>query len=185
MDWMDKSMVTSEISLLVQRMDQARGRIYWRSFSEKVHIPPLTFLNARKVDDIYENRMGDRVGMYFSTWISHLKDTEFAVTPRCLAWTPKGYRSGLGGKLVTGAKIVTAPVWKHLVKGGARTAGGSAHEKDMEAFYRFQKDGKEGEVSRKEERAEGNECRVCSLPARLPACLPACLPGWCVYALTD
>jgi len=157
MDWMDKAMVTSEISLLVQRMDQARGRIYWRSFSEKVHIPPLTFLNARKVDDIYENRMGDRVGMYFSTWISHLKDTEFAVTPRCLAWTPKGYRSGLGGRLVTGAKIVTAPVWKHLVKGGARTAGGSAHEKDMEAFYRFQKDGKEREGSRKEERAEGNE----------------------------
>lgn len=42
---------------------------------------------------------------------------------------------------MTGAKIVTAPVWKHLVKGGARTAGGSAHEKDMEAFYKFQKDG--------------------------------------------
>ena len=42
------------------------------------------------MDDIYENRMGDRVGMYFSTWISHLKDTEFAVTPRSLAWTPKG-----------------------------------------------------------------------------------------------
>jgi hypothetical protein len=148
MDWMDKAMVTSEISLLVQRMDQARGRIYWRSFSEKVHIPPLTFLNAAKVDDIYENRMGDRVGMYFSTWISHLKDTEFAVTARSLAWTPKGYKSGLGGKLVTGAKIVTAPVWKRLVQGGARTAGGSAHEKDMEAFYKFQKDG---------------------------ACLPACL----------
>lgn len=55
--------------------------------------------------------------------------------------THTGYRSGLGGKLVTGAKIVTAPVWKHLVKGGARTAGGSAHEKDMEAFYKFQKDG--------------------------------------------
>ena len=49
MDWMDKAMVTSEIAQLVQRMDQARGRIYWRSFSEKVHIPPLTFLNATKV----------------------------------------------------------------------------------------------------------------------------------------
>lgn len=148
MDWMDKAMVTSEISLLVQRMDQARGRIYWRSFSERVHIPPLTFLNARKVDDIYENRMGDRVGMYFSTWISFLRETDYAVTPRSLAaWAPgQTYRSGLGGQLVTGAKIVTAPVWKHLVKakqgqGQGRAAAASAHERDMEAFYRFQKDG--------------------------------------------
>lgn len=49
MDWMDKSMVTSEISLLLERMDQERGRVYWRSFSENVHIPPLVWLNATKV----------------------------------------------------------------------------------------------------------------------------------------
>jgi hypothetical protein len=49
MDWMDKSMVTSELSLLMDRLDQKRGRIYWRSFSENVHIPPLVWLNAQKV----------------------------------------------------------------------------------------------------------------------------------------
>ena len=49
MDWMDKALITSEISLLIQRMDQQRGRIYWRSYSDKVHIPPLIWLNAKKV----------------------------------------------------------------------------------------------------------------------------------------
>ena len=163
MDWMDKSMVTSEISLLVQRMDQERGRIYWRSFSENVHIPPLLWLSAQKVDDIYENTMEDRVGMYFSTWIAYLKDSEFVVTPRCRSWRKDGtaYRSGLAAQLMTGAKIVTAPVWKRVVqagssssskaamekKGGAVAVAGptdGVHERDMEAFYKFQKEGYDG-----------------------------------------
>lgn len=160
MDWMDKGMVTSEISLLVQRMDQERGRIYWRSFSENVHIPPLVWMGAQKVDDIYENSMGDRVGMYFSTWIANLKDSEFVVTPRCRSWRKDGgaYRSGLAAQLLTGAKIVTAPVWKRVVQAssGKERLGGkadskngegrtdSAHERDMEAFYKFQKEGYDG-----------------------------------------
>lgn len=46
------------------------------------------------MDDIYENRMGDRVGMYFSTWISHLKDCKYTVTPRCRSWNNNKYRDG-------------------------------------------------------------------------------------------
>ncbi len=174
MDWMDKTMVTSEISLLVQRMDQEKGRIYWRSFSENVHIPPLTWLGAQKVDDIYDNTMGDRVGMYFSTWIAYLKDSEFVVTPRCRSWRKDGaaYKNGLGAQLITGAKIITAPVWKRVVRVGNSSSSSSsstnktveavavaaagdkgtspagptngAHERDMEAFYKFQKEGYDG-----------------------------------------
>lgn len=77
-------------------------------------------------------------------WIRMYIYTHHPLNPHPIHHTHTGYRSGLGGKLVTGAKIVTAPVWKHLVKQGARTAGGSAHEKDMEAFYKFQKDGASG-----------------------------------------
>lgn len=46
------------------------------------------------MDDIYENRMEDRVGMYFSTWISHLKDCKYTVTPRCRSWNNNKYRDG-------------------------------------------------------------------------------------------
>ena len=93
-----------------------------------------------QVDDIYVNRMRDRVGMYFSTWISHLADNEFIVTPRCASWNNTSYENGLGANILTGAKIVTAPVWKRVVQGKAK-AEGSAHEKEMEAFYKFQKEG--------------------------------------------
>lgn len=42
---------------------------------------------------------------------------------------------------MTGAKIITAPVWKRVMKGRVKNSTATAHEKDMEAFYRFQKDG--------------------------------------------
>lgn len=146
MDWMDKSMITSELSLLWERMDHSVGRVYWRSFSEKVHIPPLIWLNPEKVDDVYINTRNDRLGMYFSTWIAHLKDTPYDVTGRCASWNPQGYSNGLVGNVVTGAKIVTAPVWKKVVTTTSSSSSSGAisknqHEKDMEAFYRFQKEG--------------------------------------------
>ena len=103
---------------------------------------PYALHQHTQVDDIYENRMGDRVGMYFSTWISHLADNEFVVTPRCNSWNNASYEGGLGAKIITGAKIVTAPVWKRVVQQKAKQEGSSAHEKDMEAFYKFQKEGK-------------------------------------------
>jgi hypothetical protein len=51
------------------------------------------------------------------------------------------YRGSLKSKLVTGAKIITAPVWKRVVRGQVKAGEGTKHEKDMEAFYKFQKDG--------------------------------------------
>lgn len=141
MDWMDKAMVTSELSLLWERIDKQRGRFYWRSFSENVHIPPLVWLNPTKVDDIYINTMNDRVGMYFSTWIASTQDTQFAITARCKSWSNRDYEAGMAEKLVTGAKIITAPVWKKVMHQQVQE-GSSKHEKDMEAFYRYQKDGK-------------------------------------------
>ena len=142
MDWMDKAMITSELALLWERMDHSCGRVYWRSFSEKVHIPPLVWLNADKVDDVYINGRRDRLGMYFSTWIAHLKDTPYDVTKRCASWDPQGYKNSVVGDVLTGAKIVTAPVWKKVVNvTQAASSDKNQHEKDMEAFYRFQKEG--------------------------------------------
>lgn len=79
--------------------------------------------------------------MYFSTWIAHLRDCEYEVTARCKSWNNSSYDGGLTERIMTGAKIVTAPVWKKVVQTKVK-ANGSNHEKDMEAFYRFQKEGK-------------------------------------------
>lgn len=45
------------------------------------------------------------------------QDCKYTVTGRCRSWNNKNYRGGLRSKLMTGAKIITAPVWKHVMKG--------------------------------------------------------------------
>ena len=52
-------------------MDAARGKIFWRTFADDVHSAPLKWLNPDPVED-YD----DRVGMYWTTWIAHLKDVK-------------------------------------------------------------------------------------------------------------
>jgi len=98
------------------------------------------WLNPVKVDDIYINRMEDRVGMYFSTWIAHLRDCDYEVTARGNSWNNSNYNGSLVEKVITGAKIVTAPLWKKIMQTQVKEHG-SKHEKDMEAFYKLQKDG--------------------------------------------
>lgn len=76
----------------------------------------------------------DRVGMYFSTWIAHLKDCPYAYEDR----VDVPIRSSLASQLWTGFKIVTFPFAKYFIRSTIEVEG---HGKDMEAFYRFQKDG--------------------------------------------
>jgi hypothetical protein len=131
MDWMTDRMINEEITLLYQKMDHKKGRIFWRSFADDVHSAPLFWLNPKQVDD-----HDDRVGMYFSTWIAHLKDVSYAYEERIDSWGKQ--RQSASSLLLTGAKIVTFPLWKHFVRGNIKVQG---HAKDMEAFYRFQKEG--------------------------------------------
>ena len=130
MDWMPADWVQREIMALSENMDHSTGRIYWRSWSENVHSAPLMWLNPRRVDDT-----GDRVCMYFSTWIAYLKDTPFQITERCHAWGD-GYKKPDALTMVTtGAKIVTFPLWKHFASEKA-----DGHKGNIEKFYKFQKD---------------------------------------------
>jgi betaine lipid synthase len=129
MDWMTDSMITQEMTYLTKKMDPVRGKIYWRTFADNVHCAPLFWLNPDRVDD-----HDDRVGMYWTTWIAHLKDVDIAFEERTVTKQTKG----LIANLVTGAKMVTFPLWKPLV---ASTLEAKGHAKDMESFYKYQKEG--------------------------------------------
>ena len=129
MDWMPADWVQREIALLVRNMDREKGRVYWRSWSENVHSAPLMWLNPRRVDDT-----GDRVCMYFSTWIAPLKDTPFAISERCHAWGNGYQKPSTATMITTGLKIVTFPVWKNFT-----SAASKDHAAQMELFYKCQK----------------------------------------------
>jgi S-adenosylmethionine:diacylglycerol 3-amino-3-carboxypropyl transferase/ubiquinone/menaquinone biosynthesis C-methylase UbiE len=129
MDWMTDRMINEELTHLMKKMDHQRGKIFWRTFADEVHSAPLYWLDPVKVDD-----SDDRVGMYWTTWIAHLKDCKVAYEERVDTKQDKG----LMVNLWTGFKMVTFPFWKPLV---ASTLKVSGHAKDMEAFYKYQKEG--------------------------------------------
>eukprot|EP01041_Mallomonas_annulata_P008145 gene8145-16740_t len=128
MDWMTDRMINEEITHLMHKMDKVRGKIFWRSFADDVHSAPLSWLKAVRVDD-----SDDRVGMYWTTWIAHLKDLKVDFEERRDTQQSKGFVSDL----VTGVKVVTFPLWKPLV---ASTLAATGHAKDMESFYKYQKE---------------------------------------------
>jgi len=94
-----------------------------------VHSAPLSWLDPVKVDDF-----DDRVGMYWTTWIAHIKDCKFSFEERVDTNQSKGVITNF----VTGLKVVTFPFWKPLV---ASTLKATGHAKDMESFYKYQKEG--------------------------------------------
>jgi len=129
MDWMPDRLINEEITHLIRKMDPVRGKIFWRTFADDVHSAPLKWLNPVPVDD-YD----DRVGMYWTTWIANIKDTNVAYEERVSTNQDRGMLDNLW----TGAKIMTFPFWKPLV---ASTMSLTGHQKDMEAFYKYQKEG--------------------------------------------
>jgi betaine lipid synthase len=113
-----------------------RGRIFWRSFSEGVHSAPLVWLKPQKVGDD-----GDRVAMYWSTWMAKM-DGSVRFDMRSRQWaTTKVKPQTFLSSLMTGIKIVTFPLIKGIVaKRVAAKHGISVHASKMEAFYESQKD---------------------------------------------
>ena len=106
MDWMTDRMINEEITHLMRKMDHAKGRIFWRTFADEVHAAPLSWLEPDRVDDT-----DDRVGMYWTTWIAHLKDVPVAYEER----VDTNQKMGLLTNFVTGFKMVTFPFWKPFV----------------------------------------------------------------------
>lgn len=129
MDWMPDRMINEEITHLIQKMDRERGKIFWRSFADEVHAAPLFWLQAERVDD-----SDDRVGMYWSTWIAHIKNLQVAYEDRVNTKQDKGLLTNL----ITGVKMVTFPFWKPIVSSTLQITG---HAQKMESFYKYQKEG--------------------------------------------
>jgi ubiquinone/menaquinone biosynthesis C-methylase UbiE len=134
MDWMTDSMIIEEMNHLIAKMDPVRGKIFWRTFADDVHSAPLQWLNPVRVGHADDEDSDDRVGMYWTTWISHLKDVTVAYPERVTVDQSKGAMADL----VTGLKIVTFPFWKPFVSSSIKAQG---HAKDMESFYKYQKEG--------------------------------------------
>jgi hypothetical protein len=129
MDWMTDRMINEEITHLMRKMDVEKGKIFWRTFADDVHSAVLNWLQPDKVDD-----HDDRVGMYWTTWIASTKNLKIAFEERVDTKQDKG----MIANLITGVKIVTFPFWKPLV---ASTLSVTGHAKDMESFYKYQKEG--------------------------------------------
>lgn len=129
MDWMTDNMINEEMAHLVRKMDLVKGKIFWRTFADEVHSSVLNWLDGERVDD-----SDDRVGMYWTTWISQLKNVPITYDDRIVT----SQNPGLIKNFITGVKIVTFPFWKPLVASTLKVTG---HAKDMESFYKYQKEG--------------------------------------------
>jgi betaine lipid synthase len=129
MDWMTDRMINEELTHLLEKMDRENGKIFWRSFADDVHSASLNWLSPQRVDS-----SDDRVGMYWSTWIAETKNLQVDFVER----VDTSQYKGLAMNLLTGLKMVTFPFWKPLV---ASTLKVSGHAKDMESFYKYQKEG--------------------------------------------
>ena len=100
MDWMPPAMVAENIGRIIPQMNHAKGRIFWRSFSEGVHSAPLVWLKPQRVDD-----SGDRVAMYWSTWMAKI-DGQIRFDLRSRQWaTTKARSQSFLSSLSTGVKI--------------------------------------------------------------------------------
>lgn len=64
MDWMPAEMIAENISKVVANMDKEKGRIFWRSFADRVHSPVLAHLDGELVPEY------DRVGWYLTQFIA-------------------------------------------------------------------------------------------------------------------
>jgi betaine lipid synthase len=134
MDWMTDRMIQEELVHLIDKMDPIKGKIFWRTFADNVHSAPLQWLAPERVGHADDADSDDRVGMYWTTWISHLKDVKMAYEERVDVDQSRGWYQDI----LTGLKIVTFPVWKPFV---SATISQQGHAKDMESFYKYQKDG--------------------------------------------
>lgn len=140
MDWMEHKDVLEEMRTLLPRMDISRSRVFWRSYSERVSSPVLSWLKPRRIDD-----SDDRLGMYWSTWMADLSQLQPGfVESRLLArLNPidgtlagrdcKGIH-GILRNIRTGFDIVTFPI---LHKIGVKSAGETGGK--IESFYKTQK----------------------------------------------
>eukprot|EP00607_Mallomonas_marina_P002199 CAMPEP_0182437212 /NCGR_PEP_ID=MMETSP1167-20130531/84889_1 /TAXON_ID=2988 /ORGANISM="Mallomonas Sp, Strain CCMP3275" /LENGTH=704 /DNA_ID=CAMNT_0024630041 /DNA_START=106 /DNA_END=2220 /DNA_ORIENTATION=+ len=128
MDWMTDRMINEEITHLMKKMDPVRGKIFWRTFADDVHSAALSWMKPDRVDD-----SDDRVGMYWTTWIAHLKDFRVSYEERRDTVQSKGFLSDL----LTGIKVVSFPLWRPIVSSTLAVTG---HAKTMETFYKYQKE---------------------------------------------
>lgn len=116
MDWMPAEMIAENISKVVANMDKENGRIFWRSFADRVHSPVLAHLDGTLVPDY------DRVGWYLTQFI---------------APTPENYNPAMivqqgSGRTFKNSFLGDVSVMLAMAKQGLSKV------KDVRAFYKHQ-----------------------------------------------
>lgn len=135
MDWMSERDINNELVALSGALDKTKGLIYWRSFADDVHAPPLQWLTPTRVCDD-----DDRVGMYWTTWIADFNNCLVKYEPRVDTSVSKGFLVDL----VTGMKMVSFPIWAPFIKSYNYLFHGKSKNdinSDIELFYKYQQDG--------------------------------------------
>ena len=118
MDWMPPSMIAENIGKVVANMDQKKGRIFWRSFADRVHSPVLAHLKGQLVPTY------DRVGWYLTQFITPVPSFQ-PYDPAMLECT------GTDAKPSNSFLDDVCVMWAMAKQGLQRT-------KDVRAFYKKQ-----------------------------------------------
>ena len=116
MDWMPPSMIAENIGRVVANMDKKKGRIFWRSFADRVHSPVLAHLKGVLVPTY------DRVGWYLTQFIAPVPDNYEPKMLECSGTSSKPSNSFLDDIAVM----------------AAMAKQGLSKEKDVRAFYKSQ-----------------------------------------------
>ena len=90
-------------------------------------------LEPVRVDD-----SDDRVGMYWTTWISYLKDVKVNYEERIDTQQKKSAFDNF----LTGIKVVSFPLWRPIVTfflNNENKSTDNTHKNNMEGFYKYQK----------------------------------------------
>ena len=116
MDWMPPGMIAENIGKVVANMDKKKGRIFWRSFADRVHSPVLAHLKGELVPTY------DRVGWYLTQFIAPVPDPYDPAMLECQGTDSRPANSFLDDVMVMAA----------MAKQGLSST------KDVRAFYKSQ-----------------------------------------------
>ena len=116
MDWMPPTMIAENISKVIANMDRKKGRIFWRSFADRVHSPVLAHIKADLVDTY------DRVGWYLTQFIGPVPEPYDPAMLECTGTDSRPVNSFLDDVAVM----------------AAMAKQGLASKKDVRAFYKSQ-----------------------------------------------
>lgn len=161
LDWLSHEHINDEFVALYTCLKPG-GNIFFRTFSDTVHSPALSWLEPELVPAFpggTQNLLiNDRVPMYFTAWRILVGKSPYVPLERCQSWQSAlaapskvghvskssdadAFASSPLRQLLTGVQIVLFPIRMRVAELVRRVSGGgdaATHAAQMEGFYRSQ-----------------------------------------------